>query len=255
MALSAALPPTFVLVHGAYHGGWCWKPLARLLRAAGHEVYTPTQTGLGERRHLMSDKITMETFVLDIVNLILSEDLNDVVLVGHSYGGRSNSGVADRIPERLRRLIYIDGGLAPDGRSFFDALPEEMQKTFTKTSFDFDGGISLPPPCATVFGVQDPEQVAWLNRFLTPQPLSVNRSTLPLVNPLANGLPVTYVECVSPRLPFAASSVGYARKQPDWRVLEFNGGHNAIVTHAKEMAELLLREGAIARPASSDAAE
>src|SRR3546814_17646889 len=92
----------FVLVHGAFHGGWCWKPIADQLRSAGHDVYTPTQTGLGERKHLMSADISMETFVLDVLNVILSEDLTDVILVGHSYGGRSISGVVDRAPERIQ---------------------------------------------------------------------------------------------------------------------------------------------------------
>src|SRR3546814_19957868 len=98
-------------------GGWCWKPIADQLRSAGHDVYTPTQTGLGERKHLMSADISMETFVLDVLNVILSEDLTDVILVGHSYGGRSISGVVDRAPARIHRLVYIEGGLAPDGRS------------------------------------------------------------------------------------------------------------------------------------------
>src|SRR3546814_2677116 len=117
----------FVLVHGAFHGGWCWKPIADQLRSAGHDVYTPTQTGLGERKHLMSADISMETFVLDVLNVILSEDLTDVILVGHSYGGRSISGVVDRAPERIHRLVYIDGGLAPRSEEHTSELQSLMR--------------------------------------------------------------------------------------------------------------------------------
>src|SRR5262245_27195504 len=99
---------TYVLVHGAWHGGWCWQAVARLLRAQGHQVTTPTQTGLGERRHLLRRGITLDVFVADIVNHIESEELKDVILVGHSFGGVSISGVADRIADRIRHLVYLD---------------------------------------------------------------------------------------------------------------------------------------------------
>ena len=236
--------PPFVLVHGAFHGGWCWKPLARILRAAGHEVYTPTQTGLGERRHLLSADITMETFVLDVLNLLLSEDLTDVVLVGHSYGGRSISGVVDRVPERIRRLVYIDGGLAPDGRSRLDAMPEEARQQRIQSSIDFDGGMSVPPPPASRFGMSDPEQMRWVEAFMTPQPLGAERTGVPLTHPLGNGRPTTFVHCVSPPFAVTAPSAEYAKTRTDWRFCEFQGGHNAIVSHPREMAELLLGEAA-----------
>ena len=234
--------PPFVLVHGAFHGGWCWKPIAGQLRAAGHDVYTPTQTGLGERKHLMSADISMETFVLDILNVILSEDLTEVILVGHSYGGRSISGVVDRVPERIRRLVYIDGGLAPDGRSRLEAMPEEAREQRIQAAMAFDGGISIPPPPASRFGMSDPEQIAWVERFLTPQPFGAEKTGLPLANPIGNGRPATFVHCTTPAFPVTAPSAAYARTRTDWRFLEFPGGHNSIVTHPTEMAALLLAE-------------
>ena len=99
--------PDFVLVHGAWHGGWVWKEVAELLVTHGYKVTCPTQTGLGERRHLLSSEITIDTFIDDIVNHILSEDLEDVVLVGHSFAGSTISGVADRLKDRINRLIYF----------------------------------------------------------------------------------------------------------------------------------------------------
>src|SRR5579875_3323603 len=98
---------TFVLVHGAWHGGWCWSRVAAILRGRGHRVFTPTQTGLGERAHLLSRDITFDTFVQDVVGVFEAEELEDVVLVGHSFGGSSISGVVDRMPERVRRLVYL----------------------------------------------------------------------------------------------------------------------------------------------------
>ncbi len=234
--------PPFVLVHGAFHGGWCWQPVASVLRAAGHQVFTPTQTGLGERSHLMSSAITMETFVADIVNVIMFEELHDVVLVGHSYGGRTISGVVDRIPERVRKLVFIDAGLAPDGGSRLDTMPADARDARIQSSMEFDGGISVPPPPAARFGMSDPAQVAWVEQLLTPQPLSVERSGLPLTSTLGNGRPATYVHCIAPALDVTAASAEYARSRHDWRFREFAAGHNAIVTHADEMANLLLEE-------------
>src|SRR5690349_12899671 len=99
---------TYVLVHGAWHGGWCWSKVAAILRGRGHAVVTPTQTGLGERSHLLSKSIDLDVFVADIANVIKYEELNEVVLVGHSFGGNAISGVADKMPQRIRRLVYLD---------------------------------------------------------------------------------------------------------------------------------------------------
>ena len=97
---------TYVLVHGAWHGSWCWKRVRRALQAAGHEVFTPTLTGVGERSHLLSQEINLDTHIHDVVNLIQWEELSDVILCGHSYGGFVISGAADRIPDKIRALVY-----------------------------------------------------------------------------------------------------------------------------------------------------
>src|SRR5262245_55135541 len=128
----AAGSKTFVLVHGAWHGGWCWSKVAAVLRARGHTVVTPTQTGLGERSHLISKSIDLDVFVTDIVNVLKFEDLKDVVLVGHSFGGNTISGVADRMPERIRHLIYLDTAMLESGHSVFSLLPKEVVEARTK---------------------------------------------------------------------------------------------------------------------------
>src|SRR5271167_937589 len=108
---------TFVLVHGAWHGGWCYKRVAQLLREAGHEIYTPTLTGVGERVHLMTPAVTLDTHIQDILNVIRFEELADVVLCGHSYGGMVITGVADKVPDKIRSLVYLDAFVPNDGEA------------------------------------------------------------------------------------------------------------------------------------------
>src|SRR5262245_38762532 len=117
----------FVLVHGAWHGGWCWKKVAPLLRQAGHEVYTPTLTGLGERSHLVHPEVRLETHIRDVLQVLEFEDLRDVVLVGWSYGGMMVPGVADRAAERLRHLVYLDADVPGDGQCSLDLEPPETR--------------------------------------------------------------------------------------------------------------------------------
>jgi pimeloyl-ACP methyl ester carboxylesterase len=117
---------TYVLVHGAWAGGWCWKEVAEGLRGMGHRVSTPTQTGLGERKHLLSKDITLDTFATDIVNHIEAEELNDVILVGHSFGGTSITCTADKIPNRIRHLVYLDSLVLQNGQSPFSILPPDV---------------------------------------------------------------------------------------------------------------------------------
>ena len=119
---------TFVLVHGAWHGSWCWKRVRKALQAQGHDVFTPTLTGVGERSHLLSPQVNLETHILDVENLLRWEDLSDVILCGHSYGGCVVGGVADRVPERIRSLVYLDAFVLESGESLTHHLPEPARK-------------------------------------------------------------------------------------------------------------------------------
>ena len=119
---------TFVLVHGAWHGSWCWKRVRKALQDQGHQVFTPTLTGIAERSHLLSPTVNLDTHIDDVVNLIRWEELSDVVLCGHSYGGAVISGVADRIPDRIRSLVYLDAFLLEDGESLHDLLSEGQRQ-------------------------------------------------------------------------------------------------------------------------------
>ena len=120
---------TFVLVHGAWHGSWCWKRVRQDLQARGHAVFTPTLTGVGERSHLLARNVDLETHVLDVVNLIAWEDLHDLVLCGHSYGGCVVTGVADRLPERIRALVYLDAFVLDDGECLVATAVGGRQRT------------------------------------------------------------------------------------------------------------------------------
>jgi pimeloyl-ACP methyl ester carboxylesterase len=231
---------TYVLVHGAWHGGWCWRRVADRLRAAGHTVFTPTQTGLGERKHLLSAAITPETFISDIVNLIEYENLTEVFLVGHSFAGRSISGAADRMPERLRRLVYLDAGLPESGKSSFDGMTPEVRASRLEAARQFSGGVSIPPPPPSAFGVTEPADMAWLERHLTPHPAATYTMPMVLNHPLGNGVPVTFIRCTDPAYANMAKSAEYARSRPDWQYLEIATGHNAMISAPAELTEMLL---------------
>jgi pimeloyl-ACP methyl ester carboxylesterase len=167
IAAAQASSKTYVLVHGAWHGGWCWKEVAEALRGMGHRVSTPTQTGLGERKHLLSKDITLDTFTVDIVNHIEAEELNGVILVGHSFGGTSITGAADKISNRIRHLVYLDSVILENGQSVFSVLPPDVVAARRKTVAEQGQSIFIPPPPPTAFGI--PENYAsadWVKRRL-----------------------------------------------------------------------------------------
>jgi pimeloyl-ACP methyl ester carboxylesterase len=238
-----AAATTFVLVHGAWHGGWCWSRVASLLRGRGHRVLAPTQTGLGERSHLLSGSIDLDVFVTDILNVLVWEELTDVVLVGHSFGGIAINGVADRAADRLRRLVYLDALMLEDGQSAFSRLPPDVVEARLRDARRSSGGLSLPPPPAGSFGVAEPEQAAWVERRLTPHPLATYTSPLRLGQPVGNGLPTGYVVCTEPLYaPLAASRDWVAAH--GWRTTAIPTGHDAMVTAPDLLADLLEAEGA-----------
>jgi len=237
---------TFVLIHGAWHGGWCWVRVAEPLRKSGHRVFTPTQSGLGERSHLLSRQITIEVFVAEIVALLEAEDLSDVVLVGHSFGGISISGVADRVPHRIKHLVYLDAFIVSNGRTPFEMLAPDVVASRRRAAQESSGGLSLPVPEPRSLGVTDPTDAAWLRMNCTPHPLSTYESPVLLANEIGNGLPATYV-AVTPPYRALAESRAYARNRSDWNYCEIVAGHDAMVTSPRSLVLLLERIGRGAR--------
>jgi pimeloyl-ACP methyl ester carboxylesterase len=240
MAAAQASGQSFVLVHGAWHGGWCWSRVADQLRAAGHRVFTPTQTGLGERKHLLSKDITLGTFTTDIVNVIEAEELNGIVLVGHSFGGNAISGVADVMPERIRHLVYLDSLVVEGGKAPFDNLAAEVVAARRKAAEESSGGLSLPNPPPAVYGVLDPADAEWVRRRLTPHPISTYTSKLNIRGPVGNHLPRTYVHCTNPSYAALQASRDWIKAQAGWRWAEIATGHDAMVTAPEELAGLLI---------------
>lgn len=226
-----------VLVHGAWHGGWCWRAVAGRLRSAGHAVYTPTLTGLGERAHLLREDTGLATHIDDLCALLTCEELEDVLLVGHSFAGLVISGVADRLPQRLRRLVYLDALVVDTGRSALSAFPAEVQRERART-IDAEG-LRMAIPSPEKFGVVDPVQAAWLQRRLTPHPLKAYTDPLPLRHPLGNGLPRTYIAVTDPWYAPLAAIREAVRTQPDWDWRELAAGHDAMLTSPEALAVLL----------------
>jgi pimeloyl-ACP methyl ester carboxylesterase len=228
---------TYVLVHGAYHGGWCWQPVAERLRALGHRVATPTQTGLGERAHLLATHPTLDTFVADIVQVIEEENLRDIILVGHSFGGAAVAGVTDRLPGLIRHLVFLDALVLQPNTAPADHVPPAVFEQFRALAGS--DGLAVPPPPPAYFGVSDPAQAQWLAPQLTPHPLSTFTSPLHLDHPLGNGRPVTYIACTDPCFKETAAYRDYARQMPGWAYLEIATGHDAMVSAPAELTRLL----------------
>jgi len=229
----------FVLVHGANHGGWCWARLAPLLRAAGHDVFTPTLTGFGERAHLLGPEVGPRSAVDDIVAVLENEELADTVLVGHSFGSLVILGVADRVPDRIARLVMIDGVVVEPGQCGFDGLPPEAGTARRAAAQRHDGGLSYPPPPAAGFGLTDLDDLAWVERRLTPHPLRTYAEPFELHGLLGSGLTVTYISCTDP--PFTPVAVGHPIvRREGWSWIELATGHDAMVSAPDLLAAELL---------------
>jgi pimeloyl-ACP methyl ester carboxylesterase len=244
--------PTLVLVHGGQHGGWCWRHVADHLRAAGARVFTPTITGVGERAHLLSKDITLQTAVQDVAAVLETEELQDVLLVGHSFGGVPVTGVADRMPERIRRLVYLDAAVCRDGQSVMDILPDDIRLPWLELSRRESGGVSLPiffEPAAAL-GVADPDAQAWLNRRLTPHPTRTYTDKTQLRSPVGNGLPATYIVCDQPVFEGLSRCRDLAQEL-GWDIDTFPSGHDAMLAEPELLAGRLLalaRGGAVRGP-------
>src|SRR5690606_4871630 len=230
---------TYVLVHGAYHGGWCWQFVADALRAQGHRVFTPTLPGLGERADELRDDPGLDTFITDIVALFEREDLRDIVLVAHSFGGVVISGVADRVPERIRHLVFLDAVIVPAGSSVFASAPSEALVFYRSVLRQNGGSGAVPVPPLDFFGVVEPAQREFLLQRLTPQPVKPFFDTLVLTQPLGAGLPVTCIHCTAPSFPHAESSRLLARSIPGWRHIDLATGHDAMISAPDDVVAML----------------
>lgn len=228
---------TFVLVHGAWHGGWCWRRVADLLEARGHKVFAPTLTGLGERSHLMSGAINLDTHIADVVNVLEWEDLTQVVLAGHSYGGWPITGAIEQAFDRIAAAVYVDAFVPQNGQKPLDVASEFARKGTLEAIAK--GEVSRASPSAATFHVNDQDQ-AWVNSKLTPQPVGVMLQPIKLTGALERLRRKAYIR--APKYPQPSFDSHYQAKKadPTWRTYEVPCGHDVMVDMPDRLVEILL---------------
>jgi pimeloyl-ACP methyl ester carboxylesterase len=230
---------TFVLVHGAWHGGWCYKHVAQLLRAQGHEVYTPTLTGLGERAHLASQSINLDTYIRDVMNVFEYEDLTDVVLCGHSLGGIVITGVGAEIPQRIRSLVFLDALVPESGQGFFD-IASKAGVAFMLSQAAANNGMVPPFPASSYKG--SPAHEAWIDAKCVPQALAGFVQGVKKGVETMNSLCKTYIfASVNDRDTFRETRDRLS-KDPSWKTYDVPSGHEVMLEAPEELARLLLLE-------------
>jgi pimeloyl-ACP methyl ester carboxylesterase len=228
---------TFVLVHGSFHGGWCWKKVEPLLREAGHEVYTPTLTGLGERSHLAHPRSGLGLNVADIVQVLDHEDLQEIVLVGHSYGGLVISGVAEERADRISELVYLDGYLPDHGQSAWDITPGGKE-TWEQEAEESGAGWLVPPvDPVEMYNVSDPDDARWLREKMEPTPLYTHEEPLHAPHERRKELPTAYISC---RQYETFHPMARKAQSEGARYHELDTGHDAMVTAPVELTDVLL---------------
>lgn len=241
--MSISHKPPFVLVHGGRHGGWAWRDVARRLRQAGHDVYTPTLTGLGERAHLLRPDIGLDTHTGDITGVFEFEDLHDTVLVAHSYGGMPVAGAMEQIAHRVRRVVWLDAHMPKAGESVFDLIGPERAERMTAMAAAGGQGWFIPVSDASWWGLTDPAQIAWVNSKVTPQPIKTYTDKSGPTG-RAWSHPGIVIECNPSRLPPLELARQRARAQSDTRFGHqlLDACHEPMITHPGELTRMLAEE-------------
>ena len=244
---SAALAHTnpngrsFVLIHGAWHGGWCWQRVATALQAKGHKVYAPSLTGLADRSHLLSNSINLDTHIADIVNLFKWEDLRNAVLVAHSYGGWPVSGAIEQLLDRVSSIVYVDAFMPADGERGFDLTSQTFQQQLREAVAKGEAG--RPVPQGNAFRILDPKDVAWVAGKMTPQPVGV--AMQPVKNTAAREKVARKTYIRAPAYPQPSFDQYLARCKADssWRTYSFapsEAGHDIMVDAPVKLAQILM---------------
>lgn len=234
-----SIDKSLVLVHGSCHGGWCWNKMIPFLKMYDHEIYTPTLTGLGERSHILYESINLSTHINDIVQVFEYQDLYDVVLVGHSYGGMVIGGVAEKIPDRIRSMVFLDAYIPQDGKSGFDLIPG-LRDIYEQRRLKEEGKnwlvLSYTPE---EFGVTSNDDINWMKSRLCPMPFHTHDEPLSIKEIKPKRLSRTYITCTD-----FGDSMFHSIKSKEsagWDYFELRRGHDSMITAPEELSRLLLK--------------
>lgn len=241
----ASQPRDFVLIHGAWHGGWCWDPVRKSLESSGHRVHTPTLTGLAERADEMNPEVGLAEHIADAIGFVETAGLKEITLVGHSYGGMVITGMADAMKDRIAHIIYLDAALPNNGESMVSYGARRPQAAIDRAAEAIKGlapdGIAMAAFPATLLGIPAEHPLHdWISERLTPHPLKTWLDPIALTNGGSDGLPRTYVHCTSPvmpqtQFPYIAAMTA---KDPSWHTAEIATGHDAMITAPQDCAAL-----------------
>jgi pimeloyl-ACP methyl ester carboxylesterase len=226
----------FVLVHGAWHGAWCWQRIVPRLWQAGHRAFAVSLSGTGERAHLLSPAIRLSTHIDDVAAVIEAEELHDAILVGHSYAGLVITGVADRLTDRLAHLVYLDASVPLPGESWASPHPYSVREA-RRRAIAATGAI--PPADPSIFGLEG-DDAAWVARRQRPHPGGVYEDPLAFDPARLAALPRSFIDCRAPALATIDEGRRRARTQPGWRYHEIATGHDAMISAPDEVLRILL---------------
>lgn len=254
----------YVLVHDAFHGGWCWARVAALLQAAGYQAHAPSLTGLRDQAHLLTAEVGLDTHTTDIVRLMEHEDLRDVILVGHSYAGMIIIAAADLVPDRVAHLVYVDTFVPRDGEAIADIMPIPMA-AFQESARESGDGWRVPPPNMPpgvhgIYGVTEEPDVSWVQSMQTPQSLKTFEQSLHMTNPTAvAAIPRTHLHCTEGGAEYKRiRQITMSRTYPptddlNARVRALPTGHDCMITMPREVTDILLdlAKPDVTRPAAA----
>lgn len=233
---------TFVCCHGAWGGGWGWRRVAKILRDNGHDVFTPTYTGQGERSHLLHPDIDLDTHIADIRNVIKYERLDGFVLVGHSYGGMVVTGVADKEWQKIDQLIYLDAFLPKAGQSLSDLTGPERAEAAMEIVRTKGDGYKFPRPPGSISPILSADDRAWIESLSGPQPIKTMTQPVRGENNHLNIKDKIYVLCTENKNSNFHGFAAWTRTQPDWRTLELPTHHQLLQSMPQETADILMEK-------------
>lgn len=237
---------TVVFVAGGFHGGWCWHRVAEPLRTKRWRVYTPSLTGLADRAHLLTRDVNLETHVQDIVGLIEAEELQDVILCGHSAAGAVITMVADRLADRVRGLLYLDASMPGNGESMLDFIGDSqgVASVFRAQAVEFGDGWRVPaglPFDAAGFGIEDEADAGWVNRRMTAHPLAAFEDKLKLSGAWERVNRRTYIRCERFEIAHGESLISRLEADPDWHTERWDCGHSPHLTIPQQVVEAVIK--------------